>query len=177
MASVCIPKTVINRIERAIGQFIWSSYCKVLGVSINELKLPPGRGGLGLTCVLSMSSSLLLTQLLRLLKSDEIRAIEHVVFWIRHLLEDFVSEALNGHQTHNVPPYFQQLADLVADAIVSEVLMPASWKMLTNRKVYQSPAKSFPPSKLELDLGDSLECVWKKLRPVINSEQNFMSGK
>ena len=110
-----------------------------------------------------MSSSLLLTQLLRLLKSDEIRAIEHVVFWIGHLLEDFVSEALNGHQTHNVPPYFQQLADLVADAIVSEVLMPASWKLLTNRKVYQSHAKSFPPSKLELDLGDSLECVWKHL--------------
>ena len=41
--------------------------------------------------------------------------------------------------------------------------MPASWKMLTNRKVYQSHSKNFLPSKLELDLGDSLECVWKNL--------------
>ena len=164
-----VPKTTISKIEKALGQFIWASSCKVLRIPFNELKLPPERGGLGLTCVSSMSSSLLLTQLLRLLKSDNSRPIEHVCFWIGQMLEDYVSEPFNGIHAKNVPPYFQNLADLVADSIISEVLLPISWKMLSNREVYQSHAKNFSPTKLELDSGESLSHVWQRLAsPALN---------
>ena len=121
------------------------------------------------TCVSSMASSLLLTQLLRLLKSNISRPIEHVCYWIGQMLEDYVSESFNGVHAKNVPTYFQNLADLVADSVISEVLLPTSWKMLSNRKVYQSHAKNFSPTKLELESGEPLSCVWKKLAsPALN---------
>ena len=73
-----------------IGNFIWKSSGWLLRVSIDELKNRPENGGLGLTCVESMCSSLLLSQLLRLLKSSDSKTKAHVLYWIGDSLTDFL---------------------------------------------------------------------------------------
>ena len=158
-----IPKNIVTKIEQAVGKFIWSSSCKFLRVSLNDLKLRPEKGGLALTCISSMSNSLILTQLLRLLKSEDDRAIGHISYWIGELIEDFMPEPFNGVHATDIPIYFQHLADIVAEAMISEVLSSESWRKVSNRDVYKSYTKTFPATKVELDLGEPMDNVWKKL--------------
>ena len=65
-----LPLVTAKSFEKMIGKFLWTSSGKVLRVSIDELKNPLEKGGVGLICIKSMSKSLLLSQVLRLLKSE-----------------------------------------------------------------------------------------------------------
>ena len=64
-----IRSFMIKKFEKEMGKFIWNASGKVLRVSLDEMRNPPERGGLAVPCILSMSKSLLLSQLLRLLRS------------------------------------------------------------------------------------------------------------
>ena len=59
-------------------------------VSLEGLKNPPERGGLGLPCVLSICRALMLSQFLRLLKSNDQKSMVHVGYWMEQLLGDLV---------------------------------------------------------------------------------------
>ena len=83
-----IRKTMIKKFEKEMGKFIWNASGKVMRVSLDELKNPADRGGLGVPCILSMSKSLLLSQLIRLLRSGDVKSIHHVSFWLGDLLAD-----------------------------------------------------------------------------------------
>ena len=158
-----LSKGFISKIERAIGKFIWSSSGKILRVSLSDLKLSPTRGGLGLTCMSSMGKSLMLTQLLRLLKSDHLKTVGHIGYWIGQILLDLLPGVFSGVHAPQVPNFYHQLADLVAEALVSESISPLTWKRVTNRSVYLLHSRDFPPSKAEQDFGASMDCTWKKL--------------
>ena len=59
-----------------------SSSGKVLRVAIDEIKNKNSidKGGLGLRCIATMNNSLLLSQLMRLLKSNNQQALKHVAW-------------------------------------------------------------------------------------------------
>ena len=62
-----------------------------------------------------------------------------------------------------VPNFFLKLAELVADAMVSETISPLDWKSVTNKSVYTSHAKYFEIPKVEQEAGVSLKKVWTNL--------------
>ena len=158
-----LPKNYVNKIEQVIGKFLWSFSGRLIRVSITDLKLSPERGGLGLVCIDSMAKSLLLTQLLRLLKSEDSHSVAHIGYWIGEVLEDLMPDLFIGIHAAIVPPYFQKLAELVADSKMNDLVSPATWNTITNKNAYMTHARNFPPTKLESDLGVDMTHIWKKL--------------
>ena len=67
--------TMVRKIEKVMGKFLWNSSGKVLRVAMGEMKNTVEKGGLGVTCILSMSRSLMLSQLFRLLKSGDEKSL------------------------------------------------------------------------------------------------------
>ena len=128
-----INKTMINKIDKLIGQFLWTKSGKVLRVSIQEIKNSLDKGGLGLPCIGLRSKTLMVSQLLRLLRSGDIMSVEHVGFWLGELLCDLVPHLADGYHAEDVPPYYDHLAHmLVALAVMtSEVVSTSSWKTVT----------------------------------------------
>ena len=159
-----MSKTVGKKFEKLIGKFIWSFSGKLLRVSLSDLKLPYGRGGLSLTCIHIMCKSLLLTQLLRLLRSDDTKPVNHVCYWIGEILGDLHPNFDQGNPPRTIPAYFQFLACTVADAKINELINDSNWKGVTNKIIYSTSINSLPCSKIELDAGISMDNVWKRLR-------------
>ena len=63
-----------------------------------------------------MSNCLLLTQALRLLKSDDIKSISHMGYWLGELLVDFLPGIEAGNHSRQVVGHFGYLASLITDA-------------------------------------------------------------
>ena len=53
-----LTKTFISKVNRVIVKFLWSSSGRILRVSLDELRLAPEKGGLGLNCMTSMGKSI-----------------------------------------------------------------------------------------------------------------------
>ena len=85
-----VPLPTARNIVRVIGKFLSSASGKILRIALEELKNPPVKGGVGLICIKSMAQSLLLSRLLRLLKSEDSKSVSHVGYWIGELLGDFL---------------------------------------------------------------------------------------
>ena len=109
-----------------------------------------------------------LTQLLRTFKSEDLKSIHHVSYWIGECCDEFMSglsanvPQCNVH-ANIVPPYFQSWAELLCDARIADVISSSNWKTLINRNAYQYHVSRFPVLKIEQEVGYSLESVWKKL--------------
>ena len=99
-------------------------------------------GGLGLPSIQAMCSSLMLSQLLRLLKSGDSKTLGHVGYWVGELLSDFVVGLGGGQHAEVIPEYFEQLADLVANALASDLITRDGWRTLTNKIIYADHANS-----------------------------------
>ena len=82
-----INKTMVSKFEKDMGKFVTTLSGKVLRVSLVELKNTVEKGGLGLPCISSTCKSLMLSQLLRMLKSGDDRSLTHISYWIGDLLE------------------------------------------------------------------------------------------
>ena len=80
---------MVKKFEKEIGRFIWNRSGKILRVKLDEVKNSPENGGLGLPCLALKSKSLLLSQFLRLLKSEDIKSVSHIGYWMGDLLADF----------------------------------------------------------------------------------------
>ena len=156
-----LPQSYINKFEQAIGRFIWSG--RLMRVAISELKLCPEKGGLGLTCIGSMGKSLLLTQLFRLLKSEDERSNAHIGYWLGEILVDMLPQRFLDNHAEITPSYFQQLADLVAESLMSGAVTNLNWTSITNQYMYRTCVAKFPLTRVEVDSGGNLSRVWKKL--------------
>ena len=66
-----ISKAIAGKFEKLVGKFVWKWSGKVLRVSKDDIRNGPLKGGLGVTCILTMCKSLLISQLLRLLKNED----------------------------------------------------------------------------------------------------------
>ena len=63
----------------------------------------------------------------------------------------------------NTPCYFQNLAGLIADGMISELLTSTNWNRITNKIVYNHELSNLPVSKVEMDMGVSFSLAWKRL--------------
>ena len=162
--------TMVRKFEKEMGKFLWTASGKVLRVSINELKNIPEKGGQGLPCILSRCKSLMLSQLLRLLRSGDEKCLGHVGFWIGELLGGFVAGLDGGEHADDVPVYFDFLANLVVEAMAADLVTTENWKTVTNRVIYLEHAEAFPVPKVEIEAGVSYKAVWQRLSsPVLTA--------
>ena len=74
-----ISKSMVRSFETIIGRFLWAGW--LLRVALPEICNIPERGGLKMVCLTSMCKSLLLSQMLRMLKSSYDKSISHLVYW------------------------------------------------------------------------------------------------
>ena len=82
---------MVKKIEKELWKFLWTASGKVLRVSLGEIKNFPEIGRLGFPGVMSKSNALVLSQLLRLLRSNDKKSIGQVGYWNGELLGDLVS--------------------------------------------------------------------------------------
>ena len=156
--------TMVRKFESVIGKFLWNSSGRLLRVSLGEVKNSFEKGGLGLTCIWSMCQSLMLSQLLRLLKSGDSKSVSHVGFWLGEILGDLVLGLDDGEHAGELPEYFDHLADLVVEAKSSDLLNASSWRMLTSKKIYLNYAETFPVPKVEKEAGVSYQADGEDLQ-------------
>ena len=150
---------MVRKFEKEMGKFLWTSSGKVLRVSMEELKNSKENGGLGLPCILSRNKSLMLTQLLRLLRSGDVKSIRHVGYWLGELLGDFVPGLEEGDHADVVPTYFDTLATLMVEARVADLVTTGNWRVITNKYIYLDHAKTFPVLKNEVEAEVSYKAV------------------
>ena len=117
-----------------IGKFIWKSGGWLLRIPIEEIKNSREKGGLGLLCISSMCKSLLLTQFLRLLKSEDPKTMSHVSYWIGDTLGDLVPGIDDGPHAEKIPDYFAHIEFLVMEAKMDNLITDRGWRQLTNKK-------------------------------------------
>ena len=165
-----IRVTMVRKFERVMGKFLWNSSGKVLRVPMGELKNGPEQGGLSMPCLLSQCKSLLLSQLIRLLKSGDRKSLQHVGYWVGELLGDLVVGIDGGDHANDLPEYYAYVADVVVEAKVSELISIGGWRSLTCKSIYKEHAKKFPVSRVETEAGISYKDVWRRLSsPVLTA--------
>ena len=163
-----IRKTMIKKFEKEMGNFVWRASGRVLRVPIGELVNAPEAGGLGLPCLQSMCSSLLLSQLLRMLDSGDRKSIGHVDYWLGEVLGDMVVGLGSDQYAEVLPEYFTQLEELVVNARTADLVSGNGWRTITNKIIYSEHAKNFQVPKMVRESGFGYEGVWKRLmKPVL----------
>ena len=133
-----LPKGIAKLIEAAVGRFVWSCSGKILRVPMEVIKLPVDKGGCSLPCVTRMSKSLMLTQMLRLLKSRDSKSINHLGYWVGEILADFLPGIEIGNHGAQLGEYFGYLASLIVDAKLADHINDLNWKIITNKIVYSA---------------------------------------
>ena len=165
-----IKRTMVKRFEAIIGKFLWNAGGWLLRVALEELKNPRNKGGLNLVCLQSMCNSLLLSQLFRLLKSSDDRAISHIGFWIGYLLADFLPGLDSEPCSAVVPEYFADIEFLIIEGRMEDIVTVSEWKILTNKKIYCRKMENGSPPKIEIEAGISFDNVWRCIsQPVLSS--------
>ena len=161
-----MSKTLCKKFEKVVGRFIWSSSGKILRIALNELKLPPNRGGLGLPCLSTVSTSLQLSQLLKLMKSNDSKSLSLILYWIGESLSDFLPDIM--YQTCNtvVPSYFNIIAEYLTDARISEFVTVTNWRRLTNKIIYKKNVDLFPVARVEYNSNFSFDNIRRNLESI-----------
>ena len=109
-----------------------------------------------------MCSSLLLSQLLRLLDSGDRKSIGHVQYWLGQVLGDMMV-GLGRVQ-------FAELEGLVVNVKTTDLVYGNGWRTVTNKIIYREHAKSFQVPKVVRESGFDYEGVWKRLlMPVLSA--------
>ena len=99
-----ISKTMIQKFESFLARFIWKGW--LLRVALDEVKNVVKKGGLNMVCLQSMCNSMLLSQLLRLMKSSYAKSVSHIGYWIGDSLGDLLPGIDEGHM---LTPYLNIL--------------------------------------------------------------------
>ena len=158
-----LSKTMSKKFEKVIGKFLWNFSGKILRVSISELKLAREKGGLGLTCIYSVAKSLKLSQILKLINSGDTKSISHIDLWIGEVLHDLDPDLGVADHSLQVPAFFEELALLLTDAKIANIIDIHNWRSLSNKSIYLSYLSELPPPRVELDTGISMVDVWKRI--------------
>ena len=119
---------------------------------------------------MSKCKSLMLSQLLRLLRSGDTKSMGHIGYWIGEVLGDIVPGLDGGAHAGDTPDYFAHLEFLVVEGKAAGLVSVGSWRQLTNKMIYKVHAKDFPDPKVVVDSGVSYKAVWRSLSsPVLTS--------
>ena len=165
-----IRSSMIKKFEKEIGKFIWNASGKVLRVSLEELRNPPERGGLAVPCILSMCKSLLLSQLLRLLRSGDVKSVQHVSYWLGELLEDLGLGVVLTFHSSDLPEYYDTIANLIVEGIAAGWLSRGGGCLMSNKIIYAEYSKNFPVAKVEREALEDNTNIWRILSsPVLTA--------
>ena len=116
-----------------------------------------------------MCKSLLLSQLLRLLKISDAKFIQHISYWQGNQVNQ-LQPNLSNVRAVKVPEYFSVLDTAIADAIRNNVITLGGWKKLTNKVIYMKHVEALPVCKVEIDAGIYYKNVWRLINlPIITS--------
>ena len=159
-----LPKGTAKLIEAAVGKFIWSCSGKILRVPIEVLKLPFEKGGCKLPCITRMSKSLMLTQLLRLLKSNDLKSVDHLGYWVGEILADFLPGFDNGDHSEHLGEYYGYLSSLIVDLKLADHVNKENCKVITNKNLYSALCQDLSLPKVETAGNASLKIAWVNLR-------------
>ena len=127
--------------------FIWTG--KLLRVALHEIKLPKHCGGLGLICLESISKSLWMSQLFRLIKNADSKTLTHIDYWMGEVLAEFHLDLGHCPNPSVIPSFFMNLAEIVTDSQLSGVVTANNWQQMTNKILYRSYISQFPQTKVE----------------------------
>ena len=158
-----LQKSFIKKVETSIGKFLWSSTGRLLRVSLADIKNSRDNGGLGLTCLASKGKSLMLSQLLRLVRNGDSKTVGHMLVWLGKLLEDFLPHMQSITALPKTPSYFETLADTLTQARITDVVSMVNWKNITCKMIYLTYVKSLPETKIVKEVGSTLTETWRKL--------------
>ena len=153
-----ITKTMVKKFEAVIGNFIWKG--RLLRVALAEIKNSNLMGGLNLVCLQSMSSSLLVSQFLRLLKSSDEKSIAHAAYWIGDGFTTLLPIVDPGPHHRSIPEFFAHIEGLLVDGRIDDLITENNWRSLTNRILYQQKTAAFLPPKVEIEAGFSYKNAW-----------------
>ena len=159
-----LPQTTATRIEKGIGKFIWSASGKILRVKMEEMKLPVDKGGCGLNCITRMSKSLFLMQVLRMLKSNDVKSIGYLGYWVGEMLGEFRPGIEEGEHGQEPGDYFDYISDLLVEAQLTDLIDVKNWKSIRNKNLYSGLCMDLLPPKVERDTGASFAHSWKNLQ-------------
>ena len=128
-------------------------------------------GGLSLSCLRRKNFSLILSQLLRLLKSGDIKSTDHVGFWLGDVLEDLMPQFQGLLHADTLTTYYADIEQIVVEAKASDLVSIGTWKQLTCKQIYRSKISSLNPPKVQIDFGVSYQPIWKRLfNPVLSPQ-------
>ena len=111
-----------------------------------------------------MSNSLMVTQALRLLKSEDDKSIAYIGYWLGELFVDFLPEIWSGYHCNQGGEPFNHLTSLVTEARIDELIDEGNWKNVTNRNIYIGMTQNNLIVKAERDSGASMKHTWMNLK-------------
>ena len=120
-----------------------------------------------------MNKSLMASQCVRLLNSEDAKSVGHIEFWMGPLLASICPWMNATSSTNDIPEYFSQLADVIASLMLSDTLSILTVKTVTNRILYRSLLSSTVPKIVDTNPGYDYLKAWKRLHelvPVENQE-------
>ena len=149
--------------NQVMGDFLWRKSGKVLKLPMDEIVNSFGRGGLGLPSIEAMNKSLILTQMFRLMKSDDEKSKMHLNMWLGPVLSDiWVGPAVvDGGMNYE---HFNMVAEIVVEAKLHQHINIEVWPILTNKLVYAGFAENFAKTKVERESMQSMDLVWSRLK-------------
>ena len=163
-----IKPGVVKKFEKLIGKYLWNYSGKILRVAIDEIKNKKYEGCLNLPCLASMADSLLLSQFVRLLKSEDRKTLEHAYYWLGDILGTLVPGIVHGQRrAAETPNYFVHIEKLVMDMMVRETVTAETIKTITNKVVYRELTSSFPPPKVEMESDRDYGVAWRRLHSTV----------
>ena len=156
-----LPRKFRNLIESAITQFLWRGYLERL--EINEIKNEASQGGLGLICVFSKANSLFLKSTCRMLVTPNTSYYQHIQYWLGLDLREYFPNMANGPHSELIPPYFQNMKDLLIEGLKHETIKANKLKFVSSKFLYQEFTTTFPPPKVIYKYDLNWNLVWKRL--------------
>ena len=109
-----------------------------------------------------MCKSLMMSQLFRLMKSDDVKSKKHLNFWMFDLLQ----EIWDGPQVPSQAiecDHFNQIAGIVVEIKLLGNIDVDSWEDLTNKSIYTGFAEMFTKTKVERESARLMDLVWERL--------------
>ena len=162
-----VTPNIVKQFESLMGKFIWSRSGRILRIALDEIKNRKLDGGLQLPCLASMADSLLVSQCVRLINSGDKKSLQHLSFWLSDLLGALLPSVGQVNRAVIIPDYFNHVAEVFADMMISDVLTAGSLKSITNKIVYAEMTTSFPPPKVVMESSLDYSLTWSRLHNAV----------
>ena len=94
----------------------------------------------------------------------------HAFYWLGDVLKNLAPNIDVGQlRAAETPEYYEYVADLVAEMMISEKVSAGTIKTLTNKVVYAEMTSSFPPPKVVMENNRDYRAAWRRLHsPVVD---------